>query len=631
MTHRTQTFGGLLVALVLFLGINSLANQLLTAQRLDLTAGKLYTLSDGSKRILGKLDEPITLRYYYSARQFAAVPEFQNYGKRVRDLLQEYLAAANGKLNLLVIEPEPFSEAEDQAVGYGVQQLPINATGETGYLGLVGSNTTGEEETLPLLHPDQADALEYEVTKLVYRLANPKKRLVGVITDLPIEGAAAPGGGRQTPAWASIQQLKELFDLKTLSRDVAAIDPDIDTLLLVHPKDLPQRTLYAIDQFVLRGGKALIFVDPLAEEDRPEPDPRNPMVMPKTDSNLEPLFAAWGIRMPADKVVGDLEAAVRVNFSSEHGPQEVEYLPWMQLHGDAFNHDDFITNHLSGINLGSSGYLEATKDAKTRLTPLLSSGPKSGLLERDAIVIVRDPNGLREGFKADHGAFVLAARVTGPAATAFPNGAPAVEPGKDDATSKPASPPEHLAQSKNDINVIVVADTDILTDRFWVRMERFLGSQVANPFANNGDFLVNAIDNLGGNDDLIGLRSRGEYARPFQVVDAIKREAETQFREREKELQARLKETEEKLRELRKRPESGGSDAVLSPEQRKEIELFRKEQIKTRKELRSVQHELGRNIEQLGTILKAVNIGLIPVLLALFAVFAALFRSRRRA
>jgi ABC-type uncharacterized transport system involved in gliding motility auxiliary subunit len=237
--------------------------------------------------------------------------------------------------------------------------------------------------------------------------------------------------------------------------------------------------------------------------------------------------------------------------------------------------------------------------------------------------MVRDPNALREGFKADRGALVVAARVTGPADSAFPDGPPA------DANSK--TTPVGVAPLKTapkGIQVIVVADTDVLADRFWVRMERVLGTQVPNPFANNGDFLINAVDNLGGNDDLISLRSRGEYARPFEVVDRIKREAEANFREREKALQTKLKEADAKLKELKLRPEAGG-EALLSAEQRQEIELFRSEQIKTRKELRAVQHDLGRNIEQLGTWLKAINIGLIPLLLAIFAVAASLFRHRR--
>lgn len=630
MTTRTQMLSSLLVAVVLFVSLNIVTNGVLTSQRLDLTENRLYTLSDGSRNILKHLEDPITLRFYYSAKQFASIPEFQNYGKRVRDLLQEYVAAANGKIVLQVIEPEPFSDAEDQAVGYGIEQLPINATGEVGYLGLVGTNMTDKEAPIAFLNPERADALEYEITKLIYALANPKKRSVGVISDLSIMGGKPDERGNPAPAWTSIHMLQEFFDLKTLPRDLSTIDADIDTLLVVHPKDLPKQTLYAIDQFVLRGGKALVFVDPLAEEDRPEPDPRNPMVMPKTDSNLAPLFEAWGVSFATDKVVADAEAAVRVNFNSERGPNEVQYLPWLMLHGDRINHDDFITNHLQGVNVGSAGMLEPAKDAKTTFTPLLRTGPVSGLLEREAIVVVRDPNALHDGFKGDRSALTVAARVSGPAKTAFPEGPPA-PPASDDAqaASQPA-PAEQIKEAKDGINVIVVADTDVLADRFWVRMERFLGMQVPNPFANNADFLINAVDNLGGNDDLISLRSRGEYARPFEVVERIKRDAESQFREREKALQAKLKDTEAKLKELRQRPESGG-ESLLSPEQRKEMEMFRKEQLATRKELRTVQHELGRNIEQLGTWLKAINIGLVPLLVALLAFLTSVLRQRRSA
>ena len=623
MNTRTRSLASLLIALVLFLSVNIIANGVLTSQRLDLTQNRLYTLAPGSRNILGKLEEPITLRFYYSARQFAATPEFQTYGRRVRDLLQEYVAAAKGKITLEVIEPEPFSEAEDQAVGYGVEQLPINAAGEVGYLGLVGSNSTDDEVPIPFLNPDRADALEYEITKLVYTLSNTQKRVIGVISDLPIQGGQRDERGPTAAPWASINMLKEFFDLAPLARDVTRIDAKIDTLLVVHPKALPVKTLFAIDQFVLRGGKALIFVDPLAEEDRPERDPQNPMTMPKTDSNLEPLFAAWGIKVDAEHVIGDPDSAVRVNFDSERGPHEVDYLPWLQLHGDRLNHEDFITNHLQGVNVGTAGFIEALKGAKTQVTPLLSSSPNSGLLPRESVVMVRDPNALREGFKADRGKLVVAARVTGPADSAFPDGPPA------DANSK--TTPVGVAPLKSapkGIQVIVVADTDVLADRFWVRMERVLGTQVPNPFANNGDFLINAVDNLGGNDDLISLRSRGEYARPFEVVDRIKREAEAKFRDREKALQTKLKEADAKLKELKLRPEAGG-ETLLSAEQRQEIELFRSEQIKTRKELRAVQHDLGRNIEQLGTWLKAVNIGLIPLLLAIFAVAASLFRHRR--
>ncbi|MSR14025.1 MAG: ABC transporter [Gammaproteobacteria bacterium] len=624
--NRTQVTTSFLIALALFIGCNIVANETLTSQRLDLTSNQLYTLSDGSRSIVKMLDESVTIRLYFSAKQFADIPQYLTYGKRVRDLLEEYAANSDGKLNLSVIEPESFSEAEDQAVGYGIQQLPLSASGDMGYLGLVGTNTTDQELAIPYLNPEREDALEYEITKLIYNLANPRKRVIGLVTDLPVLGGAPdPQTGQPGQAWASFEMLKEFFEIKALARDLVKIEDGIDTLLIVHPKDLPRKTLYAIDQFVLGGGKAMIFIDPLAEEDRPTQDQNNPMAMPKVDSNLPELLAKWGVTMAADQVAGDLDSAVRVSANSARGPQEINYLPWLQLFSDRLNRDDFVTNQLKNINVGSAGVLEHGKDAKITFTPLLTTGPHSGLIGRDSIFFVRDPAGLLSNFKADKANLVLAARLFGAVDTAFPEGQPLDEEEK----SAPGNP-NHLNASKAPINVIIVADTDILADRFWVRVQRFLGMQVPNPFANNADFLINAVDNLGGNDDLISLRSRGEYSRPFEVVNQIQREAEAQFRDREQALQAKLKETESKLQALQTKPEGGG-EALLSAEQRKEIELFRGEQLKTRKELRSVQHDLQKNIERLGTLLKFLNIGAIPLLLSVFAIGASLYRARRRA
>lgn len=625
MQIKPQTLGSIAIALALFLGINIISNETLTASRLDVTANRLYTLSAGTRNVLAKIDEPVTLRFYFSAKQFEAIPQYLNYGKRVRDLLEEYVAESHGKLELQVIEPEPFSEAEDQAVGYGIQQLPLNAAGDAGYLGLVGTNALDDEVPIPFLNPDREDALEYEISKLVYTLAHPQKRTIGLLSELPVNGGPPPGPeAPPTPEWASLAQLKELFDVRELDRTVTAIAPEIDTLLVIHPKDLPSKTLYAIDQFVLRGGRALVFVDPLAEEDRAERDPSNPLIVPKVDSSLEPLFKAWGIAMATDKVIGDPKDAVRVSFDGPRGPQEAEYLPWLQLHGDRLNRDDFITSELQGINVGSAGSITRLPDATTTLTPLLQSGPTAGLLERDAIFFVRDPTGLLENFKPGNTPLTIAARITGPAKTAYPDGPPL-----DEREKRGPGDPTQIKEAKDGIHVIVVADTDVLADRFWVRVERFLGMRVPNPFANNGDFLVNAVDNLGGNDDLISLRSRGQYARPFERVADIRRQAEAQFRERERALRAKLTETEQKLRDLQQGKSGGGEATILSPEQRKEIELFRSEQLKTRKELRAVQHELGKNIEALGNRLKLINIGLIPLLLAAVAVAVGVLRQRR--
>lgn len=622
MHTRTQTIYGILIALALLLGVNIVANETLTAQRIDLTQNRLYTLSAGSRNILAKIQEPITLRYYYSAKKFADIPQYLNHGKRVRDLLEEYVAASHGRIKLEVIDPEPFSEAEDQAVGAGIEQLPLNANGEVAYLGLVGTNSTDEEIPIPYLNPDREDAVEYEITKLIYTLANPKKRVIGVISPLPIFGGPMDREtGEPGHEWATMSMLKEVFEVKPLEGEIASIEPSIDTLLIIHPKDLPRQTLYAIDQFVLHGGKAMVFVDPLAEEDRPTPEAAHQMAMPKVNSDLAPLFEKWGLKLVPDKIVGDLDAAVRVSFGGERGSRDVDYLPWLQLDRSRLNHADFVTNQLKIINVGSAGALEPLPNAKTRFVPLISTGPKSGFIDRDAVFFVRDPESLIKGFHADRNGLVVAARISGPVDTAFPDGRPLA------AKEKAAPPdPNFVKTSKGGINVIVVADTDMLTDRFWVRMQRMMGIQVPNPFANNADFLINAIDNLGGNDDLIGLRSRGEYARPFEVVERIQREAEAQFRDQEQALQGKLKETEAKLHELQ---QNAKGDTLLSAEQKKELEQFREEQLKTRKQLRAVQHDLQKNIERLGTTLKFINIGLVPILVAVIAIVIGLFGARR--
>ena len=625
MNRKLLTGTGLVIAVALFLTVNIIANQALTSMRLDLTANKLYTLSRGSRNILAHLVEPISLRLYYSTKEFADVPQMLNYGKRVRDMLEEYAAAGAGKIKLQVIDPEPFSEAEDEAVTDGVRQLPLSGSGEMGYLGVVGTNATGDQSSLPLLSPEHEDALEYQVTKMIYTLAHPQKRVLGVISELPVLGLPPdPMTGRQSgQEWTSLALLKELYTVKEINTNATSFDTDIDTLIVIHPKDLTQSTLYAIDQFILRGGKAMIFVDPLAEQDPARPDPEKPGVPPRLDSTLEPLFAKWGVKLTPDKVVGDLSAAVRVTFQTKRGPQEVEYLPWLQLQGTTLSHDDFITSELNSVNVGTAGSLEIQSGGAFKYVPLLQTNTSAGLIDRDAIIFVKNPAGLIENFKADNQRHVIAMRVSGVAETAFPVGRPQGEEEK-----TPMKDSAFIAKSAAPINVIVVADTDILADRFWVRFSNFGGVRNPEPFGNNGDFLINSIDSLGGNDDLIGLRSRGQYTRPFEVVQSIQRQAEGQFRDREHALQEKLTATEKTLAALQ--GEHKGQDALLTPEQKTEIEGFRQEQGKTRKELRAVQHDLDANIERLGNVLKFVNTALVPLIISVFAIGISVFGGRHR-
>ena len=638
MKRRSLARGGLVLAVGLFLAVNILASETMTAWRLDLTANRLFTLSKGTRNILKGLDEPIALRLFYSAKLFEGIPSLQSHGARVRDLLDEYVAEAGGKLTLTVIDPEPFSEAEDEAVANGVNQLPISGSGDRGYLGLVGTSSADDRAVIPFLSPEKEQSLEYEVTKLVYTLAHPKKRVIGLITTLPLMGdpmRMAGGAGGGPTALATM--LREAFEIRELGTEVGAIDKDIDTLVVVHPKTLSDGTRYAIDQFVLKGGKAMVFVDPYAEEDRSTPDPQNPAALPKLDSDLPDLLERWGIKLVKDKLAADIEAAISVTYAGPSGPRQIEYLPWLRLREANLNRRDFVTNELGQLNLGTAGVLEPVKDAKTEFTPLFSTGKKAMLMDRDAVMFSRDPAALMQGFKPGDQSLVLAARLSGVVKTAFPQGKPRNAEGKkaegdtaDPAPSADAVDKDFIAESKGPVNVIVVGDTDILADRFWVQMQDFLGLNVPQAIADNANFVINALDNLGGNDDLISLRSRGEYARPFTKVASIQRDAELRLRDRERGLQEKLKDTEKKIQDLQ-RKKGEGSTLLLSSEQKREIESFRDEQLKTRKELRAVQHDLRRNIERLGDWLKFINIALIPILIGLGAALAGVWRARRAA
>ncbi|MCG3201043.1 MAG: hypothetical protein NFCOHLIN_00905 [Gammaproteobacteria bacterium] len=637
MNTRLLSGGGLLLALVAFLAVNIIGNQTLTSMRLDVTENKLFTLSQGTRNILDSLREPINLRYYFSTKLLAGYPDLQTYGVRVRDLLEEYAGRSGGKIELTVIDPEPFSEAEDQAVAFGIRQLPVSEVGDMAYFGLVGTNSVDQEIAIPFFDPSQEQALEYDLTKLVYNLAHPKKRVVGVISGLPIFGNPDPYGRPGQP-WTVVPVLREAFDLRELRADLVSIDKDIDTLLVIHPQNLPEETQYAIDQFVLKGGKAMVFVDPSAENDSTAPDPANPTILPEHKSDLPKLLEAWGLKLIEGKVAADTDAAIRVSYTGNRGPQEIEYLPWLHLEEKNLNREDFTTSQLKLINVGSSGVLQRLEGATTTITPLIETGSNSGLLDAEAVMIVRDPRGLLESFKSDGKPQMLAARVTGKVKSAFPGGKvekaafnPAGQPADgENAGKETITKSNHVEESAQPINVIVVADTDMLADSFWIRMQQSMGVRVPTPFADNGNFLINAIDNLGGNSDLISLRSRGSSSRPFTVVEQIQRDAEAQYRSKERALQDKLQETEKKIAELQQQKDQGAG-TLMSPQQKAEVEKFKMEMLNTRKQLRDVQHDLRKNIEGLGTRLRIVNIGLVPVLLGAFAIVFALMRRSRRA
>jgi gliding motility-associatede transport system auxiliary component len=608
---------GLILATCLFIGTVILANTALTTWRMDLTENKLFTLSEGTINILANLEEPVQLDFYFSQKAMSDFPSLANYGVRVRDMLEEYAAHANGQLILNIIEPETFSEAEDQAVASGLKTVQANNASERAYFGMVGTNSTDDEKVVPFFQTNRESALEYDITKLIYNLAYPDKRVVGVLSQLPIIGKT-----EKDPSWTIINALKEFVDVQDLSQDIDELDQNIDVLMLVHPKKLNNKTLYAIDQYLLRGGKAIIFIDPLAEQDKSQPDPAQPQVMPKLDSYLSDLLELWGLEMSKEKIVGDISSAMRVQANSPRGPQEIDYLPWMRLSESNFNTDDFSTSELNLVHMGTVGALEIIEDKGLSITPLIQTSKQSARLERDLILFQRDPNVILNNFKSEEKQFLLAARIIGNATSVYPEGNPA----EDEHGEKIV---DEDFVSKGNINVILISDTDILADHFWVRTQKMFGVDVPQPIANNGDFVINSIENLAGNTDMISLRGRGKYSRPFEKVESIRKKAEEQFRQREKELQANLDETEKKIRQLQQ--EQGSEKSyLLNNKLTTEIEKFRGERLATRKELRGVQHELKKNIEKLGAQVRFINIGLIPLLITLLALMIGIYRANKR-
>jgi len=627
----------LVLAAALFVAVNVAIDRLGGGLRADLTQDRLFTLSPGTRSVLGRIDEPITLRLYVSERLAREIPSYGVYATRVREMLQEYRAAARGRIDLRIVDPAPFSDEEERALAVGIQGVPVNQAGELVYFGLAGSNTADKEEVIPFLQPERERFLEYDLTKLVYNLVTAKKKPVGLLSSIPLQGQFM--GPRVPPQpFAIWTQLQSFFEIRPIERDAASIPDDISMLVIVHPQNLSEKTQYAIDQFVLRGGRAMVFVDPHAEGDMGRPGPAAQTGM--TSSNLPKLFAAWGMEMLDGKVAGDRQAARRVNAGDAQRVRAVDYVVWLSLREPNFDRSDVLTAETQLLNLASAGILRAKDGATTTLTPLVRTSDQSMEIDADQLKFAADPVALLANFKPSGERYTLVARVRGPAKSAFPDGAPKDEEKKEgeaQATAAPAPPAPaaeakpHLAESSGPINVIVVADTDLLDDRFWAQVQDFFGQRMVVPVANNGDFVVNAIDNLSGDDALISLRSRGQSARPFTVVQDLQREAESAFRAKERELNDKLKATQEKLNELQKQEQGqGAARAVLTQSQQQAIDQFRAEMLDTRRQLREVQFELNRDINRLQTVVRAINIAGVPALVALFAIGLWAWRARRR-
>jgi ABC-type uncharacterized transport system involved in gliding motility auxiliary subunit len=639
MNKRLLTGTGIALAAILFGAFNMISNAALRSARFDLTEHKLYTLSDGTKNVLRNLGEPITLRFYLSKKLATGLPGIKGYATRVQEMLEEYAHIAGGQLLLQVMDPEPFSEEEDRAVAYGLQGIPLDNGSTQFYFGLAGTSSTDELEVIPFFQPEREEFLEYDLTKMIHGLANPKKKILGLLSSLPIDGVGAmpvmqQRGGSQP--WLIVTHIEQMFEIKNIESTASTIPEDVSVLMVVHPKALGDPILYAIDQFVLHGGHAMIFVDPLAESDSGGGNPMNPIGGggPR-NSDLPKLFEAWGLEMVKGKVLGDLPLAKKVQIQRQARMQVVDYPVWVDFRQEHFSQDDIVTAQVPSITMASAGILQQKGDVGTELIPLVQSDEAAMKIDASRLSFMPDLGAILSSYKPEGKKMMVAVRVTGKVKTAFPDGQPK-EPTKDgdtntaapiDSDEKPSRP--HVAESKDPINVIVVADTDILQDKFWAKVQNFFGQRIGIPTSGNGTFVTNALDNLTGSNDLISVRSRAGYSRPFTLLRALQQDAEQQFRQKEQALQERLKATESKLQEMQsQKPE--GNVMIMSAEQQQAMGAFRQDLVQVRKELRSVQHELGKNIESVESWVKFINIGLVPVLIGIAGVWFSSSRLRKK-
>lgn len=587
--------------------------------RLDLTEGHLYTLSDGTKKLLGKLEAPVRVRFYFNSGDENVPVPIRAFASRVEDLLREFRAASNGKVLIEKLNPQPDSDAEDSANVDGVE-AQVAPSGEKFYLGLAVSQAD-QKVALPALAPDRERLLEYDLVRAIGRVTQTTKPAVGVMSGLPVFGM--PGnpmfGMQAAEPQVFILELQRDFDLKRVGMDVERIDDAISTLIVIHPKNVSEQTQFALDQFVLRGGKLVVFLDPYAYFDQQS----GPMAaMGPSSSNLERLLKSWGLQFSADKVVLDMK------YMAGSGPRAVPTV--IQLDADALNRDDVITASLGTVLMAFAGVYTGTPVEGLTQTTLMRTSALATLVD-NADAMKRGEEAVR-GFKADGKELAIGLRLSGTFKTAFPEGRPArKDDGKGKAPAPSADATPVLKESKGENTVVLIGDSDLLNDGAAVQIREIFGQRVAIPINGNLALIQAVAEQLAGDPDLIGLRGRATAARPFTVVKQMEAEAAQAYLGKIKGLEESLDETRKKLESLQKTKGPAASGAILTAEQQAEVENFRRRAAETRRELKEVRRELRAETEALEFWTKVVNIGAMPLLVAIAGLAIALVRRRRRA
>ena len=582
-----------LSTLLLFLSFNFIINKINFNIGIDFTSTKTFTLSKGTKNVLANIQEPLQIEFIYSRELSKNIPIIQNYANQIEGLLSRYVDLAKGKINLEILDPEPYSDQEDYVERFGVQGFPVDQEGSNIYFGLIATNTTDDIEIISFFDPSKAGSLEKQLTDIVYKLNRIEKPTIGILTQVEIQ-SPNPNIPLQGE-YIIFEQLENYYEIQYLSPTAEKIE-DIDLLLVYHPSEISMSTEYAIEQFILQGGKTLLFIDPYFEKDD----------YSEKSSDLANVLKTLNLNY-IDQVILDGAQATRLqtqqNISDNTSLQTLLKLNWPEVRSDFINQQEEISNGLSLVRLISpGGLMQQEQESPTTYTSILSS---SELTMDLTIQEVQDPINLINNFNPSGIVYDFAVKVGGNAVSNFEN-----------FENKYSN---HLSQSSENLNVIVFSDADFIRSPYWARVQRFLNSTVIEESSDNGTLVSNIMDVLTGFDDFVDLRNKETPFRPFTVVQKLQAEAEKQYLGQEQELQQKLELALQEIKNL-----SGGRDnenVQLSDSQMEELALFQLEVEKTRKELREVRRNLNKEIDALANNINVINTFLIPFLLIILMFF----------
>lgn len=620
---------GVAVMVIIVIALNIIVRPMLV--RVDMTADKAYTLSDGTKRILSRLDTPVQIRFYFSQRDAATPVDWKTYAARVEDMLKEYQLLARGNLEIKRLDPVPDTEAEDSANLDGIEgQMLQPLGGDRIYFGLAVS-CLDERATIPFLSPARERLLEYDLTRAIAQVAKPQKPVIGVMSGLQVFGGFNPmmmrmGGGGRTEPWVFISELRSDFDVREVPLTAEKIDDDIKVLLVIYPKAITEAAEYALDQFVLRGGKLVAFLDPLSVMDS-RGDPSNPLqAAAGSGATLGRLLKAWGLTFDINKVATDKTYFTELGGQDGRPQANPSFL---QIPPEAMDTNDVVTSQISRIYLPFAGVFEGTPAEGLKRTVLIRTSPNSDLTEK---ILAQFGGG--QDFKPSGKEHALAVRLTGKFKTAFPDGKPghdhAEHEGEEKKDEPAATASDSLKVSKDENVVVLIGDADLLHEQFYARVQNFFGQRIMIPFSQNLTLVQNLVEQLGGDQDLITIRSRATVARPFTKMRELKAQAEERFAAKIKELESSEQELAQKINEMLQGKQPG-QQIILSDDAKKEWEQVQRKRAEVRETLRQERRNLRKDIDSLQTKLQWTNILAMPAVVALAGVALALIKRQKTA